>query len=413
MQPASSSFRALEEPLALASSSSASASASAARSAAAPPSPGGSLGVAWYVWVTVLSVVCSIFGVQWDISWHRSIGRDTFWSPPHLAIYLGAVLAGLACGYQILTLTFGHRRDTAATVRIWGLRGPLGAFISAWGGLAMLASAPFDNWWHNAYGLDVKILSPPHSVLALGMLGLELGALIFLAGLMNRASGRAQALLRLLFLAIGAFVLIGFLTFQMELIRRSAQHSGLFFRIIATCAPLCLCGIGRASGHRFGATIVAAIYTVEMLLILWLFPLLPATPKLGPVYQVVTHMIPAGFPLLLIFPALVLDLLTPRFAGHPPWQQSAILAAAFLCSFVAVQWPFAEFLLSPGARNWVFGAHYFGFATRSTFPEFRHLFIDLDGALGFRRQLGLAALAALVSVRLGLAAARFLRGVQR
>jgi len=32
----------------------------------------------------------------------------------------------------------------------------------------MLTSAPFDNWWHNAYGLDVKIVSLPHSILALG-----------------------------------------------------------------------------------------------------------------------------------------------------------------------------------------------------------------------------------------------------
>ncbi len=28
----------------------------------------------------------------------------------------------------------------------------------------MITSAPFDDWWHNAYGLDVKILSPPHVV---------------------------------------------------------------------------------------------------------------------------------------------------------------------------------------------------------------------------------------------------------
>jgi len=32
----------------------------------------------------------------------------------------------------------------------------------------MLASAPFDDWWHNAYGLDVRIISPPHMVLAAG-----------------------------------------------------------------------------------------------------------------------------------------------------------------------------------------------------------------------------------------------------
>ena len=39
----------------------------------------------------------------------------------------------------------------------------------------MLASAPFDDWWHNAYGLDVRIISPPHMVLAAGFFGIELG----------------------------------------------------------------------------------------------------------------------------------------------------------------------------------------------------------------------------------------------
>ena len=61
---------------------------------------------------------------------------------------------------------------------MWGFRAPLGAFISAWGGVAMITSAPFDNWWHNAYGIDVKILSPPHAVLALGMFATVFGALI-------------------------------------------------------------------------------------------------------------------------------------------------------------------------------------------------------------------------------------------
>ena len=59
---------------------------------------------------------------------------------------------------------------------MWGFYGPLGAFITAWGGVAMLVSAPFDDWWHNAYGLDVKILSPPHTVLAAGIIAIELGA---------------------------------------------------------------------------------------------------------------------------------------------------------------------------------------------------------------------------------------------
>ena len=382
--------------------------AASVRADSAPPPV-----VAWYVWSTVLSVACAIFGVQWDIAWHRSIGRDTFWSPPHMMIYLGAVLAGLSCGYQILTMTFGRRQEALATVRIWGFRGPLGAFITAWGGIAMLASAPFDNWWHDTYGLDVKIMSPPHAVLALGLLGLQLGALIFLCGLMNRARGQTQRLLRLLFLFIGGFILIGLLTFQMEFIRRTVQHSGFFYRTVATCVPLILMGVGRASGHRFGATIITAFYTVEMLLIVWLFPLVPATPKLGPVYQQVTHLIPPGFPLLLIAPALVMDLLTARVVARPLSLQSLILAASFLGVIGLVQWPMADFLLSPASRTWVFGTHYVSYNARSFSPEVRNVFFDMDGQLGFVRQLGLAAVLAVLSTRLGLAAAAWLRGLRR
>ena len=369
--------------------------------------------VPWFVWIAVLSVPASIFGVQWDISWHRSIGRDTFWSPPHVMIYLGAVLAGIACGYQILGKTFGRPAERAASVRIWGFYGPLGAFISAWGGIAMLASAPFDNWWHNAYGLDIKILSPPHVILAIGLMGLQLGALIFIAGMMNRANPQLRARLTMLFLLIGGFFLIGLLSFQMEIIRRAAQHSGIFYRVVGTGVPFILLGVGRASGHRFGATIIAAVYTIEMLLLMWLFPFVPATPKLGPVYHLVTHLIPPGFPLLLIVPALGFDLLTPRIATRPLWLQSILFAATFLILFMMVQWPFAEFLLAPASRNWMFGTHYVGYNTRSYWPELRHQFSDLDGSLGFYRQLGLALIITPLSVRLGLAAARWLRGLQR
>src|SRR6202011_2580533 len=117
-------------------------------------------------------------------------GRDTFWSPPHMAIYACGLLAGLSSGYLILTTTFGRKaplRDVS--VRIWGFVGPLGAFISAWGGVAMLVSAPFDDWWHNAYGLDVKIISPPHALLFMGNGAIQLGIIILILGQMNRAQG--------------------------------------------------------------------------------------------------------------------------------------------------------------------------------------------------------------------------------
>src|SRR5439155_1056568 len=47
-------------------------------------------------------------------------------------------------------------------------------------------------WWHNAYGLDVKVLSPPHVILALGFTGIQLGALLLVLSLQNRAADRVR-----------------------------------------------------------------------------------------------------------------------------------------------------------------------------------------------------------------------------
>src|SRR5881397_1510286 len=73
----------------------------------APAANAGPVGpVPRHVWLILLAATSAIVGVIWDISWHRSIGRDTFWTPAHLAIYLGGALAGAACGWLVLKTTF-------------------------------------------------------------------------------------------------------------------------------------------------------------------------------------------------------------------------------------------------------------------------------------------------------------------
>src|SRR5262245_24382995 len=122
--------------------------------------------VPWSIYAVLFASTSVVLGVMWDISWHRSIGRDTFWPPAHLAIYLGGIVSGLTCGYVALKTTFaGTRDERESSVRFWGFRAPLGAWVCIWGAFAMVTSAPFDDWWHNAYGLDVKIISPPHMLL--------------------------------------------------------------------------------------------------------------------------------------------------------------------------------------------------------------------------------------------------------
>src|SRR5207248_8715545 len=54
--------------------------------------------IPWTIWCMFAGIACGLVGGQWDISWHLSIGRDTFWTPAHILIQLTGVLAGIACG---------------------------------------------------------------------------------------------------------------------------------------------------------------------------------------------------------------------------------------------------------------------------------------------------------------------------
>src|SRR5207302_136149 len=139
------------------------------------------------------------------------------------------------------------------------------------------------------------------------------------------------------------------------------MHSGRFYRVVSMVAPALLAGVSRASGRRWASTIVIAFYTAFLLLMLWILPLGPAETKLGPVYRQVTSLVPGEFPLLLIVPAIVLDLLWMRMGSWNKWLQGLLAGAVFVAVFVAVQWPFANFLMSPAARNRFFGAIYFDY----------------------------------------------------
>ena len=370
--------------------------------------------VPWYVWCAVFGVTSAMIGGQWDISWHRSIGRDTFWTPAHIAIYMCGVLAGLSCGYLILATTFGnfsHLRSTS--VKMWGFEAPLGAFIAAWGGVAMLTSAPFDNWWHSAYGLDVKILSPPHVFLILGNLAVNTGTLILILGMMNRARDEFRNKLDWLFLYIGGVVLIGLMLMIMEFSWHAMMHSGVYYRVVSMVVPLVLAGVARASGKRWAATTVAAVYWLFWAGMGWILPLFPAEPKLGPVYHHVTQFVPPEFPMLLFVPALALDLLWGRTRDWNLWKKAAVSAILFLVVLIAVQWPFSEFLNSGAAQNWFFHTNIFDYNARPTSINVRHVFIRPDAPSVFWTEMALAAVLGTLTIRLGFAWGDWMRRVRR
>ena len=321
--------------------------------------------VPWYVWSSALAVTSTTVGLYWDISWHIGVGRDTFWTPAHLAIQFGAVLTGFCCAYLILHTTFAPEAAAREhSVRIWGFHGPLGAFIAAWGGFCMLTSAPFDNWWHNSFGLDVTILSPPHVVLILGIFVMGLGGLILTTSRMNLSTGENRDKLNWLLLYNGSLLLCLLLMLGYEYIGdQTLMHSAIYYRVLGMIVPVLLVGISRASGSRWAATTLAAIYTFLWLAGNWIFPLFPARAKLGPVFTPITHMVPLGFPVLILPGAMVLDVVLNRFASRSDAQKALVGGAGFMAVSLAVNWPFAYFMMSSHARNWIFAMNEFSYST--------------------------------------------------
>jgi hypothetical protein len=292
-------------------------------------------------------------------------------------------------------------------VRFWGFRGPLGAWVCIWGALMMIVSAPFDDWWHNAYGLDVRIISPPHVVLAVGMIAIQIGAMLMTLAGQSRASeadakrfGIAFALAAGILLTMHATVIMEYAGFG------NHMHSSQFYRVTALGIPAILVAAGRASRLRWPATTTAALYTGIVLVMIWTLQLFPAQAKLAPIYNPVTRMVPPPFPLLIIVPALAIDLLMRRIRGHD-WWLSLLTGVVFVAVMLAVHWFFGEFLLSPYARNYFFGVDQWDYNQPLGPGRYQYWDLDRDASgawsrAGFIRGLGIAVATGIVSVRVGL-----------
>jgi hypothetical protein len=370
----------------------------------------------WTACAVLFASASVVVGVLWDISWHQSIGRDTLFSAPHLAMYTGGVVAGIASGLHVLRTTFaGSPHDRAATVGFWKyFHGHLGAWLCIWGAIAMVTSAPFDDWWHNAYGLDVKILSPPHAVLALGILAIQLGAMFMVLAWQNRGEAASSSTaLRWLYAFAAALVVLNFATMVSEYTWRIFQHGTLFHQVVAGVLLMPLVAAGVSGRLRWPATATAAMYFGFLLVLVWILPLFPAEPKLAPVRNPLTQMMPPQYPLLLFVPAIGLDLVLQRWTKPRGWLLAAALSVVFVTVFVAVQWPFATFLNSELARNPLFGQHLLPYMIPATSALAEGRFINAASGVELMRGLLIALGLGIVSARLGIGWGAWMRKVQR
>jgi hypothetical protein len=251
-------------------------------------------------------------------------------------------------------------------------------------------------------------------VLVLGIFILGLGGLFLIIAEMNRANEETRAKLNRVFLYVGCMLTILLLMLITEYTSYTQSHSAIYYRALALAMPPVLVGIARASGYKWAATKVAAIYFVLWLLALWLVPLVPAEPKLGPVYTRVTHLVPLEFPIFLFVGAAALDFLLDRMAGLNKWLQAAVGGTGFLLGMIAVQWPAGKFLISPLAENRIFGTDYYSYMERPSDYHLSHQFDFYEKSrAAFWVGMLIAFGAAFVMTRIGLAWGDWMRRVKR
>jgi hypothetical protein len=127
-------------------------------------------------------------------------------------------------------------------------------------------------------------------------------------------------------------------------------------------------------------------------------------------------MVALSFPLLLIIPAICIDIVMRRFGDR--WnnlQLAPIVGLVFVVTFIAVQWPFATFLVtSPLARGLVFNADNFVYWMSPTYESLTHRFDPPSAnASPFAIQMLIAIVIASISAAAGLVRGQWMTRVQR
>jgi hypothetical protein len=298
------------------------------------------------IWLGLFASLLLTVGGIWDISWHRTLGRDTFWSPPHLFIYGGIAVLGLDCVAVVAGATVARRRrppEGATLVKLWGLQAPLGFTIAGFGVLSSLLSAPFDEWWHRTFGLDVTVWSPPHLLAIAAAAAIRLGLIVALVEDMQGAGqpnlgGRLQASWRRTTVAEWVLLLLlsfllGNLTFALgEYDYLAASRDPLVYPVLASLAvPVVLVAGVQTVGRVGAATVIVVLLVLRRAL-------------MSAVLMATDFVPPAPAPLYLV-PAMALDgwFWLRRDKPGGPWR-CVMAGATFGGLFVAAEYAFTGHL---------------------------------------------------------------------
>lgn len=256
-----------------------------------------------------MGALAALFGTYWDEAWHTDVGRDTFWSPPHMLLYAGPALVTVA-----LTLWLAAAYLQLGRLRRVFTQGPLA--LGVVGAAVTVASAPVDDLWHDVFGRDAVLFSPPHTMGLVGIL------MLFASVLIESTRRRAGHWLTPF---SSAAILGGFAVLTFEWDADVPQFANVFYLpILSGAAALALGVVHRVVRDRWIGVRAALVYTGLMGAVVGFLNIMGHSAPILPA---------------LLLPAVVFDVVAQRRTARWLWS------TAFALAVYAVYVPYLNFLL--------------------------------------------------------------------
>lgn len=204
---------------------------------------------------SIYGLVVAGFGFYTDVAWHVALGRDdVLFTAPHAAIFGGLCLIAVGPIVGVFVARADRERHP------WTGDAPLPRSLLPLSvlGTAALIGFPVDELWHQAYGVDVTMWSPPHLIMILAASFSGLASWLVLADAGVRPSGRWG---RGLHLVTAALTLQGLSSVQGEFSFGVPQWQQLYHPVlIALAGGLALVLIRLVHGRGWALGVATGVF---------------------------------------------------------------------------------------------------------------------------------------------------------
>ncbi len=286
-------------------------------------------------WVLLAGYVTLLFGLMWDAQWHNDVGPDSFFTAPHLLLYTGTTIMGLAC-LTVVLLNTRHAPERSAVTVFGVFRAPLPFLVGGIGAAGNLMYGAADLWWHDVYGFDIaQGATPSHIGLVLSIFTELVGVVMAFAVSVHSRSERWGFVAACAVAAMGSTQIASSLSDPISAVVPSIAPSALI--IGAECALLLGLAVGVLRSPRW--LLASGLIFVALQGILVLFS--PAATRWyadaidQPMRDYATNLSPAlflpvTFPIAAVLAAVLVRYATPRVMAVLGTLVSAIVSVLYL-----------------------------------------------------------------------------------